>query len=52
MVRAEIMERQKEISKTPALDRIAAMKESLVAAGDEAQQLRHLPAWADRKSVV
>ena len=49
MVRAEIMERQKEISKTPALDRIAAMKESLVAAGDEAQQLRHLPAWASKE---
>ena len=48
MVRAEIIERQKEISKTPPLDRIAAMKESLAAAGDEAQQLRHLPAWASK----
>ena len=48
MVRAEIIERQKEISKTPPLDRIAAMKESLAAAGDEAQKLRHLPAWASK----
>lgn len=46
MVQAEIIDRQKEISKTPMLARIAAMKESLSAAGDEAQRLRHLPAWA------
>lgn len=31
------------------LERIASMKESLVAAGDEAQQLRHLPAWASKE---
>jgi alkylation response protein AidB-like acyl-CoA dehydrogenase len=49
MVRPEIIERQKEISKTPMLERIAAMKETLVAAGDEAQQLRRLPAWASKE---
>ncbi len=49
MVRAEIIERQKTISKTPMLERIAAMKESLAAAGDEAQELRHLPAWASKE---
>ena len=48
MVRPAIIERQNAISKTPMLDRIAAMKESLAAAGDEAQQLRHLPAWASK----
>ena len=49
MIRPEILERQKEISKTPILERVAAMKESLKAAGDEAQQLRHLPAWAAKE---
>ena len=48
MVRPEIIERRKEIAKTPLLDRIAAMREMLAAAGDEAQQLRHLPAWASK----
>jgi alkylation response protein AidB-like acyl-CoA dehydrogenase len=49
MVKDEIIERQKEISKTPMLDRIAAMKAQLAAAGDEAQHLRHLPAWASKE---
>jgi alkylation response protein AidB-like acyl-CoA dehydrogenase len=49
MVRPEILERRDEIAKTPILDRIAAMKETLVEAGDEAQQLRHLPAWASKQ---
>jgi alkylation response protein AidB-like acyl-CoA dehydrogenase len=49
MVKAEIIERQKAISKTPMLERIAAMKESLAAAGDEAQQIRNLPAWASNE---
>ena len=49
MVRAEIIERQKKISKTPMLERIAAMKSSLAAAGDEAQELRYLPAWASKE---
>jgi len=49
MVRSEILERRDEIAKTPILERIAGMKESLAAAGDEAQQLRHLPAWASRE---
>ena len=48
MVQPTIIERQKKVSKTPMLQRIAAMKESLKAAGDEAQHLRHLPAWASR----
>jgi alkylation response protein AidB-like acyl-CoA dehydrogenase len=49
MVRPEIIERRDEIAKTPILERIAAMKETLAAAGDEAQQLRHLPAWASKE---
>ena len=49
MVRNEILERRDELSKTPILDRIASLKEQLVAAGDEAQQLRYLPAWASRE---
>ncbi|MBM4204740.1 MAG: hypothetical protein FJ194_11405 [Gammaproteobacteria bacterium] len=48
MVRDEILKRRDGIAKTPILDRIASMKESLKAAGDEAQQLRHLPAWASK----
>jgi len=49
MVRPEILERRDEIAKTPILERIAGMKESLAAAGDEAQELRHLPAWASKE---
>ena len=49
MVKADIIERQKAISKTPMLERIASIRETLVAAGDEAQQLRHLPAWASKE---
>lgn len=49
IVEDAIIERQREISKTPILDRISGIKESLVAAGDEAQELRHLPAWASKE---
>ncbi len=49
MVSTEILDRQKEIAKTPMLERIAAIKDSLAAAGDEAQKLRHLPAWASKE---
>ena len=49
MVRPEITQRRHEIAKTPILERVAAMKETLAAAGDEAQQLRHLPAWASKE---
>lgn len=49
MVSTEILDRQKEISKTPMLERIAGIKDSLAAAGDEAQKLRHLPAWASKE---
>ena len=49
MIRPEISERRNKIAKTPMLDRIAAMKESLAAAGNEAQRLRHLPAWASKE---
>ena len=52
MVRPEIIDRQNEISKTPMLERIAAMKESLVAAGNEAQEVRHLPAWASKEMAA
>lgn len=48
VVRPEILARRDEIAKTPMLERIAAMKDDLSAAGDEAQQLRHLPAWASK----
>ena len=49
MVRPEIIEQQNKLSQTPILKRIAAMKDSLKAAGDEAQELRHLPAWASKE---
>ena len=47
MVRQEILDRRDAIEATPILERVAAMKESLAAAGDEAQTLRHLPAWGN-----
>jgi len=49
MVGAEVLERQAALSKTPMLERIAGLKESLQAAGEEAQQLRHLPSWASKE---
>jgi alkylation response protein AidB-like acyl-CoA dehydrogenase len=52
MVRPQITERRDEISKTPILDRIAAMKETLATAGDEAQQLRYLPDWASKEMAA
>ena len=52
MVQAAIIERRDAIAKTPVLDRIAAMKDRLRAAGDEAQQLRHLPAWASKEMAA
>ena len=49
MVRPEIIERQNEIKQTPMLERIEGMREMLRAAGDEAQELRHLPQWAAKE---
>ena len=52
MVRPEIIERQNEIKKTPMLERIASMREMLRKAGDEAQELRHLPPWAAKEMAA
>ncbi len=52
MVQPAILERRDAIAKTPMLARIAAMKDALRAAGDEAQQLRHLPAWASKEMAA
>ncbi len=52
MVRAEIIERQNEIKQTPMLERIESMREMLRAAGDEAQELRHLPPWAAKEMAA
>ncbi len=49
MVSPATIERQNEIKKTPMLERIASMRELLSKAGDEAQELRHLPAWASKE---
>jgi alkylation response protein AidB-like acyl-CoA dehydrogenase len=52
MVQSAILERRDAVEKTPILERIAAMKETLLAAGDEAQRLRHLPAWASKEMAA
>ena len=52
MVRPEIIERQNDIRQTPMLERIAGMQEMLQQAGDEAQELRHLPAWAAKEMAA
>ena len=49
MVRPEILERRDALRTTPILQRVASIKDSLRAAADEAQQLRHLPAWASKE---
>lgn len=46
MVRTEIKERIAKLHETPVVERINALREELTAAGDEAQELRHLPQWA------
>ena len=52
MVQSAILERRDSIAKTPILDRIAALKDMLVEAGNEAQHLRHLPAWASKEMAA
>ena len=49
MVKSAITERRDAVSQTPILQRIAGMKETLQAAADEAQHLRHLPEWASKE---
>ena len=43
MVRAELIERSKKLQETPPLERLAGMKEMLLKAGDEAQEIPALP---------
>lgn len=52
MVRTEIIEQQAKIKQIPMLERIESMREMLRAAGDEAQELRHLPAWAAKEMAA
>ena len=50
MVRAEIIERSKKLQETaPALERLHAISDALKQAGDEAQEIRHIPAWASNE---
>ena len=50
MVRAEIIERSRKLQQTGApLERLRGMKEALLKAGDEAQEIRHIPAWASNE---
>ena len=50
MVRAEIIERSKKLQETaPPLERLLGMSEALKQAGDEAQEIRHIPAWASNE---
>ncbi len=49
MVRAEILAQRDAISATPVLERIAGLEKAIARAGDEAQELRHLPDWASQE---
>ncbi len=51
MVRAEIKERMARLHETPVVQRIQNLREALIAAGDEAQELRRLPQWASDELV-
>lgn len=51
MVRAEIKERMARLHETPVVQRIQNLREALIAAGDEAQELRRLPQWASEELV-
>ena len=51
MVRPEIIDRMTKLKETPPLERIAQNREMLAKAGDEAQELRHLPEWAAKEMV-
>ncbi|MFN0095205.1 MAG: acyl-CoA dehydrogenase family protein [Dehalococcoidia bacterium] len=49
MVREELKQRSRELQQTPLMERIAAMGDLFRAAAEEAQQIRHLPAWASKE---
>ena len=49
MVRDELKRRSEALARTPLLERIAGMREMFVEAGNEAQTIRHLPAWASKE---
>ncbi len=49
MVRAEILERSKQLQQTDPLERLGSIREGLKQAGDEAQELRHIPSWASNE---
>ena len=45
MVRQLLIDKMTELKKTPPLKRVEGIREALSQAGDEAQELRHLPDW-------
>ena len=45
MVRQVLIDKMTELKKTPPLERIEGIREALEQAGNEAQELRHLPDW-------
>lgn len=51
MISAAITDRMARLRQTPIQERISNMRELLLTAGDEAQQIRHLPAWAAKEMV-
>ena len=51
MVRQELKDRIATLQKTPMLDRIENMREVLVSAADEAQEIRRLPEWAAKEMI-
>tara|TARA_B100000029_G_scaffold513751_2_gene614267 strand:+ start:4848 stop:6074 length:1227 start_codon:yes stop_codon:yes gene_type:complete len=51
MVRQELKDRIKILQETPMLDRIENMREVLVSAADEAQEIRRLPEWAAKEMI-
>ena len=51
MVRQELKDRIATLQKTPMLDRIENMREMLVSAADEAQEIRRLPEWAAKEMI-
>ncbi|MFN0096020.1 MAG: hypothetical protein ACKVVT_14750 [Dehalococcoidia bacterium] len=46
MVRAEILERSKQLQKTSPVQRVRELREPFLKAADEGQQIRRLPDWA------
>ena len=51
MIKQALLEKSKILKQVPPAKRIQEMRELLLQAGDEAQEIRHLPNWAAKEMI-